>query len=272
MFPAVAGAVNLEDIIQSTIGMLRVTAGAGAGLPPWLRWSFRLLPGRCLVCQAVADLPCLDLCERCLTAWPFLSLEPFGTSDRGSHEGTTFAPFAFATPIDAALRELKYRADWRWAAVLGAVVAARALVATQQSAFFRLPDLFVPVPLHAERRRARGFNQASKLANALGRRLAIPVWEHALRRPRATAAQTGLSAAARHDNVRDAFRLTPGIEQKLLALRANRATLSIALVDDVLTTGATLDAAATPLRGLGGVELQRWAIARTIPTSTTSPT
>lgn len=268
----------MEDMIRSTIGILRATAAAGAGLPPWLRWSFRLLPGRCLVCQAVADLPCLDLCERCLTGWPFLSLEPFGTSDPGGtsdsglREGTTFAPFAFATPIDAALRELKYRADWRWAAVLGAVVAARALVATQQPDALRLPDLFVPVPLHAERRRDRGFNQASKLAKALGRRLAIPVWEHALRRPRATAAQTGLSAAARHDNVRDAFRLTPGVEQKLLALRANRATLSIALVDDVLTTGATLDAAATPLRGLGGVELQRWAIARTIPTSTTSPT
>ena len=107
----------------------------------------------------------------------------------------------------------------------------------------------VPVPLHASRRRHRGFNQASDLARHIG----LPVI-HALGRTRATATQTGLSSARRHRNVRDAFAPT----------RAGRQLngLTVVLIDDVSTTGATLDACARALKGAGVREVRALTAAR----------
>lgn len=95
-------------------------------------------------------------------------------------------------------------------------------------------DCVVPVPLHAARHRDRGFNQAERIAAALG----LPV-VHAIARRRATPPQAAATAAARHDNVRDAFMATRGARQ--IEGRV------VAIVDDVLTTGATLAAAADAL-------------------------
>jgi ComF family protein len=107
----------------------------------------------------------------------------------------------------------------------------------------------VPVPLHPSRRRHRGFNQASDLARHIG----LPAI-HALRRTRATATQTGLSSARRHRNVRDAFAPT----------RAGRRLdgLIVVLIDDVSTTGATLDACARALKGAGVKEVRGLTAAR----------
>ena len=109
-------------------------------------------------------------------------------------------------------------------------------------------DLVVPVPLHWARRWRRGFNQAHELAMALG----LPV-RGALRRCRATRSQTGLSADERRANVRDAFVLSqPG--------RLDR--LCVVLVDDVSTTGATLDACARTLTEAGAREVRTLTAAR----------
>jgi ComF family protein len=107
----------------------------------------------------------------------------------------------------------------------------------------------VPVPLHPSRRRHRGFNQASDLARHVG----LPVL-HALRRTRDTATQTGLSSARRHRNVRDAF--TPTRAGMQLA------GLTVVLIDDVCTTGATLDACARALKGAGVKEVRALTAAR----------
>jgi ComF family protein len=111
----------------------------------------------------------------------------------------------------------------------------------------------VPVPLHPSRRRQRGFNQAADLARHLG-----PPVVHGLRRARATLSQTGLPAAQRHRNVRDAFVLS----------RAARdiAGTTIVLVDDVSTTGATLDACARALKEAGVVEVRALTAARVVAT------
>ena len=109
----------------------------------------------------------------------------------------------------------------------------------------------VPVPLHRSRRRERGFNQAVDLA----RRMGLPV-RHALRRVRATATQTTLPAAQRHKNVRDAFRVTR-------AARSLRGAI-VVLVDDVSTTGATLDACARTLKEAGVTEVRALTAARVV--------
>lgn len=104
-------------------------------------------------------------------------------------------------------------------------------------------DWAVPVPLHSARQRERGFNQAADLARHLG----VPV-RRALRRHRATRAQTGLPAARRHRNVRGAFALARGWE----GLEGT----TVCLVDDVSTTGATLDACARLLKEAGVREVR----------------
>jgi ComF family protein len=110
-------------------------------------------------------------------------------------------------------------------------------------------DVVVPVPLHHSRRRARGFNQAHDLARALG----LPV-SRALRRVRATKPQTTLPAGQRHRNVRDAFAATRA---------AGRLSgLTVVIVDDVSTTGATLEACAVVLRQLGVREVRALTAAR----------
>jgi ComF family protein len=109
----------------------------------------------------------------------------------------------------------------------------------------------VPVPLHPSRRRERGFNQADDLARPLG----LPV-RHALRRVRATPTQTGLPSAQRHRNVRDAFAATRAAD-------ALGGTI-VVLVDDVCTTGATLDACARVLKALGAAEVRALTAARVV--------
>jgi len=158
-----------------------------------------------------------------------------------------------AGEYDGPLREIihafKYEGRRSLAARLGRMMrcAGADLLADAQCA--------VPVPLHPWRRLRRGFNQAADLASAIE----LPV-VHALWRSRATMPQTGLSAAARRRNVRNAFRLSP-----LLSRRTLRSALDgriVVLVDDVRTTGATLDACARVLKETGAREVRALTAAR----------
>ena len=111
-------------------------------------------------------------------------------------------------------------------------------------------DLVVPVPLHRSRERARGFNQARELARHLG----LPVAE-ALARTRRTPSQADLPAARRHANVRGAFEWRREVAVK---------GLTIVLVDDVSTTGATVNACAGPLLDRGATEVRALTAARAV--------
>jgi ComF family protein len=125
-----------------------------------------------------------------------------------------------------------------------------ALLAVHASSVLQGADVVVPVPLHRSRRRARGFNQAAEIA----RYLSVPAAD-VLKRVRATPSQTDLPAARRHANVRDAF---------ALRRRADVSSQVVVLVDDVSTTGATLDACARVLLEAGAREVRAVTVARVV--------
>jgi len=155
------------------------------------------------------------------------------------------AAFAYAFPVDRLLPRLKFHRD----------LAAGRLLAqamTERCAGLPRPDAVVPVPLHRARLRRRGFDQAFELAAPLARALQMPLLDRALQRRRTTSAQSLLDATARQRNLRGAFEVTP--PQSLPA--------HVVLVDDVMTTGATLHAAARALLGAGVQRVDAWICAR----------
>jgi ComF family protein len=152
-------------------------------------------------------------------------------------------------PYDGALRAVvhafKYDGRRTLAAKLGALMRERGREALSGV------DAVIPVPLHASRRRERGFDQACDLAKHLG----LPV-VHALRRTRATATQASLPAARRHGNVRGAFEVIEAGRR----LQGSR----VVLVDDVCTTGATLEVCARVLVDAGVQEVRALTAARVV--------
>ena len=153
-------------------------------------------------------------------------------------------------PHDAALRSivhaLKYEGRRSLAIPLAQLMLDRCTWALEGV------ELVVPVPLHPSRQRQRGFNQALDLSRGLAR----PV-VRALRRVRATPSQTDLTAAERHDNLRDAF-APSRLRWRASAVRNH----IVAVVDDVSTTGATLDACARVLSAMGAREVRAVTAAR----------
>jgi len=195
------------------------------------------LPAACPVCALPA--PDAAACGACLAHPP-----PFAA---------TVAALVYAFPVDRLLQQFKYAgrlalADW--AAAELAAATARALAARGGAG---MPDLVAAVPLSAARQRERGFNQAHEIAARVARRLGLPVG-HALARAERGVPQAALPWSARAGNVRGAF-----------ACRRDVRGLAVALVDDVMTTGATLAEAAATLRHAGAARVDAWVVARTLP-------
>jgi len=143
---------------------------------------------------------------------------------------------------------LKYQGKRSIAKRLGAVLADRLL---SDSTVGRI-DLLIPVPLHSSRERERGYNQSALIARAVGEHLGVPVEERVLQRVKNTQTQTQLSASERAANVAGAFRV------RIPEVVAGR---RVALVDDVVTTGATADACAEALIATGASEILLLALA-----------
>ena len=190
----------------------------------------------CVKCRASFRAPEPPLCPRCGHGRVSSQANcPVCAHGRGPAALTAMrAALIYEGPARQAILALKFRGQRRVAEPLGDLLADLCI---QQD----IPiDIVVPVPLHPTRKRQRGYNQAELLARRCGARLARPVRLDLVARRRATPPQTSLPAAERRRNVTDAFALAATAADAL-------AGKHILLVDDVATTGSTLDAAAATL-------------------------
>jgi ComF family protein len=219
----------------------------------------------CLLCAETADTahPLCSACESelpwlgghchvCALPLPAAGLTCGACLRRPPSFARVEAAWRYAFPLDSLITRFKHQAQWPMGRLL-----AELLTQHLQHAFAEdlpRPDLLLPVPLGRKRLRSRGFNQAGMLADWLGNSLQLPVRERWLLRPQDGPHQQELDAAARKRNLRQAFALAEHAE-----VRGRH----IALVDDVLTTGATAEALARLLRKSGAARVDVYCLART---------
>jgi ComF family protein len=227
------------------------------------------LGGPCEVCRQWASQPfcgtCIGLYRRVVRRCPRCALPLQGVAGCGTCIGSeaaverTVVAFDYAFPWDRAILDLKFHSRTDLAEPLAAALAQALQDDAQQQACPAPPErveCLVPIPLAPARLAERGFNQTALLARQLSQRLGIPVVPQALLRPVDTAHQADLPRAQRALNLRGAFMFDP---QQRAALAGKR----VALVDDVVTTGATATAAARELLRVGIRSVEVWAVART---------
>ena len=188
----------------------------------------RLPHFRCAICAL--PTPSGEICGECLKHAP--------------HFDRTFCALVYSFPVDRLVQSLKYNHRLAVADFL----AARMLEAAMPEG-----DLLMPVPVSALRLRERGFNQAVEVARPLARRLRLPLAMDGCLRTTDTAPQTSLPWQERRKNVRHAFEC-----------RVDLCGRHIIVVDDVMTTGATLDELAETLKKHGAASVTNWVAARTL--------
>lgn len=189
----------------------------------------RLPPTRCPTCALPTPLG--EVCGGCLKHPPAFD--------------STRAVYQYAYPLDALLQHYKYGQGLHLAGFLaeqlGHEIADR-------------PDLVIPMPLHPKRLKERGYNQAGEIAKRLARRFDLPLALSACTRAKDAPPQASLPLKDRRKNIRGAFECKVDLSGK-----------RIALVDDVMTTGASLSELAKMVKKAGAVEVRAWVVARTLP-------
>ena len=224
-----------------------------------------LLPRTCLMCASPAGES--NLCPGCLTDLPRLSATcsrcalPLPANDQAICGACSKDPppwrYAVAAcdyrfPVKQLVRRFKFNRSLSCGEVLMGELVTRLDACSN-----RRPAVIAPVPLHRFRQFTRGYNQADLIARRLGKASGIQVISDLLQRTRRTRAQTGLDAAARRRNTRGAFRFNPRYKRDC--------PNSAALVEDVMTTGATLEACSRTLIAAGVKEVSVWVAARAPP-------
>lgn len=219
----------------------------------------RLAPPACLLCGAASTAG--PLCPGCLDDLPWHRAPACPRCALPTPDGRlcgaclrhppafdrTCAALVYRFPVDRMIPRFKYHAQLALAPALGHSLADRVADAPR-------PDLAVAMPLHPARIRARGFNHAAEIARSVTHRLGLPLDLDACRRIRDTPPQQGLKRDARRRNLRGAF-----------ACAGDVAGLRIAIIDDVMTTGASLDALAAALKRAGAADVDCWVVARALP-------
>lgn len=186
---------------------------------------------------------CCNYCQKCTSHG-----EPLFTR--------IVAPYRYAFPLDKLIKRVKYAEDRQFARVLGTLLG-RAI--EREPCRVPLPEKLVPMPLHASKWLERGFNQAEDIASWCGRHLAIEVAPAMVSRIVDTGSLAGLSREARKSRILGAFRADDDVWGK-----------HIAIVDDVMTTGASARELSRELYDSGAASVELWVLARTSRTRNVS--
>ncbi|MBW0146926.1 ComF family protein [Marinobacter sp. CAU 1620] len=234
----------------STLMELKVNSDSAAGLCVACL-SSNAFNGLCAPCHH--DLPANRChCQICALPLPYTAngltcgdclaeLPPYGCS---------VIPWRYQFPVDSMIGRYKYNRQRQFARPLIAGLGQHLADLLNQNTALK-PDILVPAPMHRQRRRQRGFNHAQEIAEQIGRTLDIPVAAGLVSRSRNVRSQRELGRHERLDNLRGVFEIHGTLPRR------------IAIVDDVVTTGATARALAALLRDHGARDIQVWALART---------
>ncbi|NOQ65105.1 MAG: ComF family protein [Methyloprofundus sp.] len=223
--------------------------------------QYSLLPPNCILCGG-RGLAYMDLCQPCYhslvrvgshcicCASHFdntdLNLQLCGDCLKNSPNfDKTYAPYSHQDALRYLINRCKFNGEYKYSRLLGL------LLADYLRDYAELPELIMPVPLHPKRYRQRGFNQTLEIAKVISKKLAIPIDNTSCLHIKNTAHQVSLSAKQRHKNIKNAF-----------ALAAIPVAQHIAILDDVMTTGATVNEMARILKVAGVQRVDVWVCAR----------
>ena len=216
-----------------------------------------LLPKRCPLCSTRTNQGFCTNCQQ-LLPWIISGCEICGSElhevgvcgnclSIRPHYDHSVIPFRYSEPVSGKIQALKYHYQLQYVSTLSEMICLRVWKDP-----YPLPQVLIPVPLHRNRLRQRGFNQALEIAKVIGRQLGIAVNSSLLERDTDTAPQTALGEAERISNLNHAFKATCPIR-----------LAHVALVDDVVTSGSTVNAAARTLKHAGVDTVSILAVATT---------
>lgn len=220
-----------------------------------------LLPHYCVLCNTLTHRD-IDICANCEAELPkitcackccgqalFSNQEFCGSCLQNPPPfHRTIAMYHYQSPIDYLIQTIKFCNNLLYANVLGRLLAQEVGHYYHNSAF---PEALIPVPLHLERLRERGYNQAVELARPVEKILQIPIDQYCCSRIKDTQAQATLEAKNRAANIRHAFKCKKHLRYK-----------HVAVIDDVMTTGSTMSEFCQTLRNSGVKKIDVWVVAR----------
>ncbi len=233
--------------------------------------SQHFLPSKCLLCASTLphgllclgcqlDLPHLshkNLCKQC--GLQVESLSHF--CGHCLHQPPLFErsiiPFAYEYPLSSLIQQFKYHRQLTIGKLLSQLLSDHLKHCAQDDHDWRAPDLLIPAPMHWLKRWQRGFNQAEFLARHIADELQIPLATHIVKRTHKTPPQKELTRAERQQNLRKAFTISAKNRVRITGKR-------VAIIDDVVTTTATVRELSQLLMKAGAREVQVWALARTM--------
>jgi len=233
----------------------------------WLKKVLNVVyPHQCALCGA-SGFQDRDLCQDCYEELPFnhnacsICAIPLASIEKNQdlicgqcqqqsrYFNACQSLLIYQSPIDKLIHQLKFQHRLHLANLLGDLMAES--LETRLSHAKHLPDCIIPVPLHASRLRERGYNQALELAKPIAKRFNLPLLTYSCVRNKATMPQSDLPAEERLNNVKDGF-----------TVQRNFSAKHVAIVDDVITTGSTLDEFAKTLKASGVETVDAWICAR----------